>query len=253
MKLLNENGGGYFWQWDTGQKITIVGGDVCGHALLSNCPKTPALRVIIQEEGGVRTITVPDTMLQSAEPITVHVCECDAEGGTTTHHTQRFPVLTRPKPDDYVYTPGEIKTWDALAARVDALEGEGLAQAVAEYLEENPVEAGATAEEAAQIEANAAAVERLTTNKLDADKLPEAVNDALAKAKTSGEFDGKDGDPGPAGADGKPGADGKDYVLTEYDKTEIAGMAAEMVEVPTDEHINNLINTALGVIENGTY
>lgn len=25
------------------------------------------------------------------------------------------------------------------------------------------------------------------------------------------------------------------------------------VEIPTDEHINNLINTALGVIENGTY
>ena len=107
-------------------------------------------------------------------------------------------------------------------------------------------------------------------------------------------FDGKDGQPGKDGADGQPGADGKDgddYVLTDADKTEIAGMAAELVDVPeggdyipvpatasvgqtikvsavddsgkptaweavdfpTDEHINGLINTALGVVENGSY
>ena len=55
------------------------------------------------------------------------------------------------------------------------------------------------------------------------------------------------------GKDGKDGKDGDDYVLTPADKTEIAEMAAELVEVPSDEHINSLINTALGVIENGTY
>jgi hypothetical protein len=27
----------------------------------------------------------------------------------------------------------------------------------------------------------------------------------------------------------------------------------EIAEIPTDEHINSLINNALGVIENGTY
>ena len=31
------------------------------------------------------------------------------------------------------------------------------------------------------------------------------------------------------------------------------GSEAVSVEIPTDEHINELINTALGVIENGTY
>jgi hypothetical protein len=34
---------------------------------------------------------------------------------------------------------------------------------------------------------------------------------------------------------------------------EIAQRAADLVEVLTDEHVNDLINTALGVIENGTY
>ena len=37
------------------------------------------------------------------------------------------------------------------------------------------------------------------SGKLDADKLPEAVEDALAQAKASGEFDGEDGDPGDPG------------------------------------------------------
>lgn len=55
-------------------------------------------------------------------------------------------------------------------------------------------------------------------DKLDASKLPEAINTALAQAKESGEFNGKDG------------KDGSDYVLTEYDKTEIAQEAARLVD-----------------------
>lgn len=37
------------------------------------------------------------------------------------------------------------------------------------------------------------------SGKLDASKLPEAINSALEQAKTSGEFDGKDGEPGQSG------------------------------------------------------
>lgn len=43
---------------------------------------------------------------------------------------------------------------------------------------------------------------------------------------------GKDGAPGKDGADGQPGKDGNDYVLTPDDKTEIAEMAAGLVDVP---------------------
>ena len=39
-------------------------------------------------------------------------------------------------------------------------------------------------------------------NKLDANKLPDAVDDALAKAKASGEFKGDDGAPGEPGDPG---------------------------------------------------
>lgn len=60
-------------------------------------------------------------------------------------------------------------------------------------------------------------------DKLDADKLPEAINIALTQAKESGEFKG---DPG------QPGKPGNDYVLTDADKTEIAEIAAGMVDIP---------------------
>lgn len=50
------------------------------------------------------------------------------------------------------------------------------------------------------------------SGKLDANKLPEAINSALAQAKASGEFDGEDGYTPQKGVDyfdGKDGVDGK--------------------------------------------
>ena len=48
------------------------------------------------------------------------------------------------------------------------------------------------------------------------------------------------------------GENGKDYVLTEADKQEIANMI-DTSGFTTEEEVNTLINTALGVIENGSY
>ena len=47
------------------------------------------------------------------------------------------------------------------------------------------------------------------SGKLDANKLPEAINDALAQAKASGEFDGADGQPGAKGDKGDKGDPGE--------------------------------------------
>lgn len=49
------------------------------------------------------------------------------------------------------------------------------------------------------------------SHKLDANKLPEAVNTALAQAKASGEFDGADGKDGVDGKDGYTPVKGVDY------------------------------------------
>jgi lysophospholipase L1-like esterase len=71
-----------------------------------------------------------------------------------------------------------------------------------------------TAEDLNEIEDGIVAIEREAVTSIE---LSNEVNDAIAQAKESGEFDGRDGD---------------DYVLTEADKIEIAEMAAEMVDVP---------------------
>lgn len=82
------------------------------------------------------------------------------------------------------------------------------------------------------------------SGKLDANKLPEAINTALAQAKESGEFDGKDG---LNGKDGKNGVDGYtpvkgvDYWTTN-DQQEIIQGAANRVKVPTK--ISELQNDA---------
>lgn len=58
--------------------------------------------------------------------------------------------------------------------------------------------------------ADAKAAGDAIAQKLDATALPTAVNDALAQAKASGEFDGAKGDKGDTGPVGPKGADGKD-------------------------------------------
>lgn len=263
------------WQWDTNRKLIVDDNGTCNQVHFSN-GSDDALVCKIKEEEGVRVVDVPNIILQKDEPIKAYLYTT-AEDGTRTRSTHRFTVIGRARPAEYVYTETEVLNYAYLDKRLTDLEGDGLANAVADYLAENPVEAGATAEEAAQIAQNKEDIEKLTQNKLDADKLPEAVNDALAQAKASGDFKGDPGEPGKDGEDGKdgaPGADGKDYILTEADKQKIAEQASQMVEVPsatnksltftgavsatydgseavsveipTDEHINDLINTALG-------
>ena len=75
-------------------------------------------------------------------------------------------------------------------------------------------------------------------NYLKDSELADAICTALEQAKESGDFKG---DPG------------EDYVLTDADKQIIAELAVQLVDIPTDAHIQELIQTALGVIENGTY
>lgn len=82
-----------------------------------------------------------------------------------------------------------------------AISDEKLAAAIAAYLEEHPIDAGLD---------EAALAAYLTENGYLTDAaLADAVAQALAEAKASGQFDGA---PGEAGADGSPGADGADGV-----------------------------------------
>lgn len=252
--------GSALYQWEIGRKIRVLSsvGDRAIMVQFAHPGDKEALSVTPREENGVIVADVPNILLQSGDKIVAFLVEVDANYVETTRHSV-FHVVNRPKPADYIYTETEVLNYTYLDKRLKDLEGDGLASAVADYLKENPVQAGATAEEAEQIEQNKADIEQLAQEKLDASKLPEAVNDALEQAKASGDFKGEKGDPGESGApgekgekgdtgpegpqgekgepgekgaDGQPGADGKDYVLTEADKQKIAELTAPLVEVP---------------------
>lgn len=117
MELYLRNGAGWLWQWDTGQQVGVRFREKCTHALVTNGLHNRSLRVPIQSDGSNWVVKLPDVLLQDAEPITVHICE-HTPGGITTRLTQTFPVVARPKPYDYVYTPEEVQTWEALAHQI---------------------------------------------------------------------------------------------------------------------------------------
>ena len=83
-----------------------------------------------------------------------------------------------------------------------AISDEKLAEAIAAYLEEHPIDAGLD-----EAELVAYLVENGYLKNTD---LADAITRALAEAKASGQFDGAPGKDGANGVDGQPGADGKD-------------------------------------------
>lgn len=253
------------WQWDTGRKLTVDA--ECSQVHFSN--KVFGRSIDVDVLDGVAII--PDILLQTDKELTAWAFVGTAENGYTKI-SKVFKVNKRNKPADYVFTPPEQTTLQELVERLAAIEEsqdpDAIKNAVEDYLEKNPVESPVQS-----VNGKTGKVDLIAEDvgAISQDKLQEATNEALAQAKASGAFDGKDGKDGEPGKDGQPGAagkdgytpvkgvdyfdgkDGKDYILTEADKQEIAEQAAELVEVPTDAHINDLINTALGVIENGTY
>ena len=251
--------GSSLYQWEKGRQLQIFPllNNTVSYVHFSNPGDREALVVKTKEENGVFVADIPNILLQSGANVIVYAVNISGESVETLVDCT-FPVRKRAKPADYVYTETEVLNYAYLDKRLKDLEGEGLAKAVAEYLKENPVEAGATAEEAAQIAQNKRNIETLNREKLAASELPNAVNEALAQAKASGAFDGEPGKDGTDGVSathkwsgtvltvtsasgtssadlkGEPGktpVKGEDY-FTEADKQEIAEQAAGMVEVP---------------------
>lgn len=111
-------------------------------------------------------------------------------------------------PDTDVSTPpAPYQSWvdKVLAAAQEIKDGaisdEKLAEAIAAYLEDHPIDAG--------LDEAALAAYLVENGYLTNTELADAIAQALAEAKASGQFDGE---PGKDGADGSPGADGADGV-----------------------------------------
>jgi len=236
MKMFSiPSGAEAFRQWDLGQRLAVADGSY-RQVHFSNADTQQALVCEVFEEDGQYFVNVPNILLQQPHVLQAYGYAAAGNSGRTVW-AQEIPVIPRQKPADYVYTETEVKSFEMLESRVEKLEenavaDEVIAEAVEGYLEENPVEIPVQSVNGKTGEVNLTAAD---VGALDESALQSAIETALTQAKQGGAFDGED------------------YVLTETDKTEIAQQAAQLVDVPTDAHINDLISDALGVIENGTY
>lgn len=243
MLTLND-GRSELWQWDTGRTLTVDA--ECSQIHFSN--KVFGRSIDVDVVDGVATI--PDILLQTEKELTVWAFVGTAENGYTKI-SKVFKVNKRNKPSDYVFTPPEQTTLGEILERLDDLESmqdpDAIKNAVEDYLANNPIKVEETdptvsdwAKEKEKPKYTADEVGSLSKTELSG-----AVNDALAQAKASGQFDGADGKDGQDGYtpqkgidyfDGKNGADGKtpvkgtDY-YTEADKNEMVNLV--LTALPT--------------------
>lgn len=154
--------GSALYQWEIGRKIRVLSsvGDRAIMVQFAHPGDKEALSVTPREENGVIVADVPNILLQSGDKIVAFLVEVDANRVETTRHSV-FHVVNRPKPADYIYTETEVLNYTYLDNRLKDLEGEGLANAVADYLDKNPPQAGATEEEKKQIQQNKTDIEEL--------------------------------------------------------------------------------------------
>lgn len=111
--------GGAVWQWDTG-RVVSVGRAGAGVVHFARPGASEALAV---EVSGGRA-EIPNQLLAEPGPIA-----CWTWDGSRTTASAVIPVVARPKPSDYVYTPTEVETVEALKEwveeRIAEIEGTG--------------------------------------------------------------------------------------------------------------------------------
>lgn len=167
------------YQWDTGRQVKVADGVTEVH--FGCCLEKGTLNVAVKD--GVADI--PNLLLQRPIDIMVYGVVC-SENCAHTVQKVTLNVSPRQKPADYVYTETEVKTYESLEKRIETLENNGVSEekiegVVKNYLEENPIETGATEEQAAQIEKNKNDItglsERAEKNKSDIAELSDAIDD----------------------------------------------------------------------------
>ena len=133
------------YQWDVGRKLQILSNEnfSIDEVHFSNKNTTTALVLLPYEEDGMLVVDVPNILLQECENINVHGVTHYDNGDRTVYHTS-FSVGRRQRPDDYVYTATEVKTYDALERRIEKIEQNGiseelLVELLEKYFEKNDI------------------------------------------------------------------------------------------------------------------
>ena len=138
------------WQYDYGQILRIEG---------LNLPKAVEIHFSLQETGGeakrrigitdsgVTDVVIPDFILEGNKTTRDYyayafIYVSSEESGETTHKI-KMRIISRPKPEDYISSSDDVKTWEKLEKRIAEFEKNGVSEeqialAVESYMVKNP-------------------------------------------------------------------------------------------------------------------
>lgn len=114
----------YQWDADVRLRVNEPEGVQIDEVHFTNTVSASAAVVEVEREEDGAFASVPNILLQHHWDIHAY-CVCPNECGGVTRARYTFEVEARQKPDDYVYTETEVKTWEELDARVRKLEEQG--------------------------------------------------------------------------------------------------------------------------------
>lgn len=128
------------YQWDLNRKVIVSNSDICE---VHFCNRTSDCSLVVEPywEDAKYIANIPNVLLQDARPIRVYAYIDDEY----TLAEEQFTVKSRTKPADYVYTETEIKSYDYLKNKIDAIEAQGfdeatVSAAVDNHFEQHPIE-----------------------------------------------------------------------------------------------------------------
>lgn len=225
------DGRNQFYQWDLDRKLIVEDAEI---TQVHFCNRTEDCSLVCEtyQEDGLTLVNVPNVLLQEDWRINVY-----AYDRNYTKFAEQFDVVRRSKPESYVYTETEVLNYNTLLDKMTGIE-ENIADAVTDYLEENPVEVDLTGYATEEYVNGRIETIELTPGPVGPQGEPgPAGKDGYTPVKGVDYFDGepgkdgKDGEIGPVGPEGPQGPAGADYVLTDDDKNAIALLAIELMPV----------------------
>lgn len=116
-----ESGFDHAWQWDLNHRLILDGVNSGIEVHFSNCHSEKALVTETYADGELVFANMPNIMFTKAADISVYVY-IDEQ----VTHSALISVFERPKPEDYVYTETEVKSFESLERRLDELEKSAL-------------------------------------------------------------------------------------------------------------------------------
>lgn len=109
------------WQWDTGRQIDCAGLQA-GTKVQFAYSDTQTLSTAVKTADGASVADVPNQLLLRPGALMVYAYVTEADGASYTKYAARLNVQARPKPDDYVYTPTEVKSWQTIRDEIGDLD-----------------------------------------------------------------------------------------------------------------------------------